>query len=406
MSAGTLPPADRAAGSGMPGGAPAAAGAAGDARAAGRFYRPELDGLRFFAFLAVYIEHTVGFGVGGKHQHLPNWVGDLLGAIGLAGTFGVDLFFVLSSFLITELLLRERAVRGTLDVRAFYIRRILRIWPLYFFFVFFAYGLTFFVPSEGLTWVHVLGYLFFVGNWVYFLMPVATVAGPLWSISLEEQFYLVWPWVVRRASTRQIAQLAVGLMVMAALVRLAMGLLHPYEDWVSKNSFTRIDGIAVGALLATALHGRVPAWPAAARGLLLATSIAVLLWIAYAFGLFTLPVARVPLMLGWPLAALACGGVLVSVLGCKGRLTAPLRSGPLVYLGRISFGLYVYHEVFLKIGDTLFPLHNASSAQMLAYWLFGLGATIPVAAASYRWLEMPFLRLKRRRYTVIESRPD
>src|ERR1700675_946450 len=66
------------------------------------FYRPELDGLRFFAFLAVYMVHTVGFGVEHPHNHLPNWLGDLLGTIGLAGVFGVDLFFVLSSYLITE----------------------------------------------------------------------------------------------------------------------------------------------------------------------------------------------------------------------------------------------------------------------------------------------------------------
>jgi len=60
----------------------------------------------------------------------------------------------------------------------------------------------------------------------------------------------------------------------------------------------------------------------------------------------------------------------------------------------------------LKIAADLFPLYNSSSSQMLAYWVFGLGSTIPIAAASYRWLELPFLRLKRRRYTVVESRPD
>jgi peptidoglycan/LPS O-acetylase OafA/YrhL len=102
---------------------------AGEPVVAERFYRPELDGLRFFAFLAVYVEHTFGFGMG-EHHHLPNWIGTALGTIGKAGTFGVDLFFVLSSYLITELLLRERKAVGHLDVKRFYIRRILRIWPL------------------------------------------------------------------------------------------------------------------------------------------------------------------------------------------------------------------------------------------------------------------------------------
>ena len=381
------------------------AAAAGASKAA-RFYRPELDGLRFLAFLAVYLQHTVGFGIGGNHQHLPNWLGDLLGAIGLAGTFGVDLFFVLSSYLITELLLRERALRGMLDVKAFYIRRILRIWPLYFLFVIFAYAITFVVPSEELTWKHVLGYFFFAGNWVYFLVPVTTVAGPLWSVSLEEQFYLIWPWVIRGLDRRRLIMLASGLMAFALVTRLAMGVLHPGDDWVSKNSFTRIDGIAVGALIALVLDGGVPAWSTGARAALAATGLLALLAIAYTFGLFDLPVGLPQLVLGWPLAAVACGGLLLSVLGDAGPFTAILRSRPVVYLGRISYGLYVYHELILKAGAELFPRYNSSGGQMVAYWLFGLAGTIPLAAASYRWLELPFLRLKRRRFTVVESRPD
>jgi peptidoglycan/LPS O-acetylase OafA/YrhL len=316
------------------------------------------------------------------------------------------LFFVLSSYLITELLLRERALRGFLDVKAFYIRRMLRIWPLYFIFLFGAYGLTFIDSSEGLTWWHLLGFTFFAGNWVYFLAPVTTVAAPLWSVSLEEQFYLIWPWVIRGASARRLALTAIVLMVLAMIVTLAMGVLHPDFDWVSKNSFTRVDGIAVGALLAVALHGGTPTLSAGARGALFAASMAVLLWVAHNFGLTHVPVALLPLVTGWPLAALACGGILLSVLGSTGRLTAPLRSGPFVYLGRISYGLYVYHELLLKVAARLFPQHDSSPAQMLEYWVFGLFLTLPIAAASYRFIEQPFLRLKRRRFTVVPSRPD
>jgi peptidoglycan/LPS O-acetylase OafA/YrhL len=329
-----------------------------------------------------------------------------LGTVGIAGTFGVDLFFVLSSYLITELLLRERALRGFLDIKAFYIRRMLRIWPLYFIFLFAAYGLTFIAPTEGLTWWHLLGFTFFVGNWVYFLAPVATVAAPLWSVSLEEQFYLIWPWVIRRGGPRRVALCAVGLMVFAMIVTLALGILHPNFDWVSKNSFTRVDGIAVGALLAVVLHGGTPTLSAGARGALFAASMAVLLWVAHDFGLNHVPVALLPLVTGWPLAALACGGILLSVLGSTGRWTAPLRAGPLVYLGRISYGLYVYHELLLKVAARVFPEHDSSPTQMLEYWAFGLCATLPIAAASYRFIELPFLRLKRRRFTVVPSRPD
>jgi peptidoglycan/LPS O-acetylase OafA/YrhL len=370
-----------------------------------RFYRPELDGLRFFAFFAVYVEHTVNFGVG-EHHHLPNWVGDLFTTIGTAGTFGVDLFFVLSSYLITELLLRERTLKGFLDVKAFYVRRILRIWPLYFLFLFVAYAITFVVSSEGLTWKHLLGFTFFAGNWVYFLMPVTTIAGPLWSVSLEEQFYLIWPWVIRRSTPKRLALSALGLMLVAAAVTLAMGIWHPDVDWVSKNSFTRVDGIATGALLAVLLHGRTPQLGEGARIALLLASVVVLLWVARNFGLFSLPVPLLQLVTGWPLAALACGAIVFAVMGSKGRWSSVLRSAPIIYLGRISYGLYVYHELLLKLGDRIFPQHSSSPSQMIAYWAFGLITTLPVAAASYRWIEMPFLRLKRKRYTVVESRPD
>jgi peptidoglycan/LPS O-acetylase OafA/YrhL len=302
--------------------------------------------------------------------------------------------------------MRERSLRGFLDVRSFYIRRILRIWPLYYLYLIFAYVITFFVPGEELTWKHLLGYLFFAGNWVYFLMPINTIAAPLWSVSLEEQFYLIWPWAIRRSSPQRLAGSALGLMLMAALVTLALGIWQPQFDWISMNSFTRVDGIAVGALLAVLLRGRTPQLGAAARIVLLLSSVAVLLWIAHDFGLFELPVALLPLMSGWPLAAMACGGILLSVLGSTGRWSRPLRSRPIIYLGRISYGLYVYHELLLKIGDRIFPQHASVPSQMIAYWTFGLITTLPIAAASYRFIESPFLRLKRERFTVVESRPD
>jgi peptidoglycan/LPS O-acetylase OafA/YrhL len=382
-------------------------GAKSETRAAGeRFYRPEIDGLRFFAFFAVYFRHTIGFGISGTHHHVPNWLGDLVGAASIAGDFGVDLFFVLSSYLITELLTRERAVRGALDVRAFYIRRILRIWPLYFFFIAVAVVTTALVPTEQLSWRHVAGLLLFAGNWVFMFWPVTSVAVPLWSIAIEEQFYICWPWVVRGLSTRGVGLCALALMIIGLVATAALGTWYPNADWVSRNSVTRLDGIAVGALLAVVLQGRMPKLTGSARVAIMVGCLAILMWIAYDFGLFVRPVGMLALVTGWPLAALACGGILYSVLGSSGWLSAPLRSRPMVYLGRISYGLYVWHELSILIGDHLFPKYNESSSQMLGRFVFGLALTVPIAAASYQFLEMPFLRLKRRRFTVVPSRPD
>jgi peptidoglycan/LPS O-acetylase OafA/YrhL len=367
------------------------------------FYRPELDGIRFFAFLAVYVNHTMLFGAQGHHQHLPDWLGNALGTIGIAGAFGVDLFFVLSAYLITELLLREQAVRGAVDVTAFYLRRVLRIWPLYISVLALAMALTWVVPTEKFTWLHWIGFMLFSGNWVYMLQPVTTIAAPLWSISVEEQFYLAWPWVVQRAAPRRIAALAVGVIVIGMAARLVMGSWHLSGDLVTKNSLTRIDGIAAGVLLAVALRGRMPQLSGWTRAGLLACSAAVWWWVAGSFGLFDNTVALPALILGWPMVALAGAGMLLGVLGGKGPVAKILGSAPLAYLGRISYGLYVFHQLGLLLAARAFPQHEASVSQWLGHWILGLILTMAMAAASYRWLESPFLRMKRQRYTVVHS---
>src|ERR1700722_5960803 len=163
-----------------------------------RFYRPELDGLRFYAFLGVFVCHTVpNEAKFYSDLHLP--MPRLLAAVVRSGAAGVDLFFVLSAFLITSLLLRERQETGKISLRLFYIRRILRIWPLYFLVV--ALGIVFahtmanfWYYTQNLPWYYVAGYLLFVSNWVYAVFGAPqSICAPLWTVSIEEQFYLIWP---------------------------------------------------------------------------------------------------------------------------------------------------------------------------------------------------------------------
>src|ERR1700758_1374563 len=132
-----------------------------------RFYRPELDVLRFFAFLGVFIFHaaprTMDFY---DRAGYPHWLSSLLIPTFGAGAYGVDLFFALSAYLITSLLLRERSATGALDLRGFYLRRILRIWPLYLAFVAFAAVFAALVPGQHLPMKYVVGYSLLAGNWV------------------------------------------------------------------------------------------------------------------------------------------------------------------------------------------------------------------------------------------------
>lgn len=190
-------------------------------------YRPELDALRFFAFFAVYGFHQLSFPAQfytriGISTRLANLLADLPNA----GVFGVDLFFVLSAYLITELLLREKDRFGKLNVRDFYVRRILRIWPLYF--AFLAVAMVPFVNvSHSMTLKYLLFFLLLSGNWavVLFGFPAHSVAIPLWTVSIEEQFYLAWPPIVSRLSRRGILTAALGMVVLSSVSRAVVVLM-------------------------------------------------------------------------------------------------------------------------------------------------------------------------------------
>ena len=366
-----------------------------------RFYRPELDALRFFAFLGVFIFHaaprTMDFYVAAG---VPRLVGNLLISICGAGAYGVDLFFALSAYLITSLLLRERTATSALDLRGFYLRRILRIWPLYLAFVTFAALAALVIPEQRLPWHYVVGYCLLAGNWGYVLYGLpASFAIPLWTVSIEEQFYLAWPLAVRRASVRMMAAIAVGMLVLAHAWRVWLAISAAPVDVMEYNTFTRLDPIALGILIALFSH-KLPRFSQRHRITLLCVSIAI--WIAtYAFSVSSNPprLSTWRLALGHPITAIASATMLLSVMGSQHAL---LRNRTLLYLGKISYGLYVLHEFAHYCAAGL--IHAYSPLTVIMQSLVALAFTILLAAASYRWLESPFLRLKER-FTQVQSRP-
>src|SRR5499427_9078634 len=194
-----------------------------------RFYFPELDAIRFFLFWGVWGYHALPReqSVYTEH-HVPAVFASLITSLLKAGMSSLDVFFILSAFLITELLLREKELRGVPDLKAFYIRRLLRIWPLYFFMIALAGFVSIFDRSQPLGWAYALSFLLFAGNWIMVFrgFPRAEIIGPLWSVSFEEQFYLLWPLVVRRTSKKNLIQIATGLLVLASLARLILLLKH------------------------------------------------------------------------------------------------------------------------------------------------------------------------------------
>ncbi len=366
-----------------------------------RFYSPELDVLRFFAFFGVFIFHaaphsmefyaTAGF---------PSWLSTFFISAFGAGAYGVDLFFALSAYLITSLLLRERVATGNLDLRGFYIRRILRIWPLYLAFVAFAAIAALLLPGQNLPLRYIAGYTLLAGNWIYVFYGLpASFAIPLWTVSIEEQFYLAWPLALRKASIRVTAFVAVALLVAASIWRFALAALAAPAQAMEYNTFTRLDPIALGILIAL-FAGKLPAFSRGQRIALLVSGVAA--WIATFW--FTVCVHPSKLStwqsaLGHFLTAVASAGILLSVMGSQ---HAFLRNKWLLYLGKISYGLYVLHEFAHYCAMRMLPA--STPLQVVAQSILGLALTILLAAACYRWLESPFLRLKER-FAHVQSRP-
>jgi peptidoglycan/LPS O-acetylase OafA/YrhL len=358
-----------------------------------RIYRPELDVLRFFAFFCVYLHHTLNPGTtGGLARHFPlvaPWYPVIQQSLGL----GLCLFFFLSSYLITSLLRIERARTGTVNLKKFYLRRILRIWPLYL-----TYLLA--ISVVGIWWrpIHVeplrlAALLLLAGNWyAIFAGPGAASILHLWSISVEEQFYLLWPRISRGVSTRAlgIVCIAISLVSLSAIWALFATGSSSLNVWY--NSLAQSLFFSTGALFALAIgmHAHKPSILRAT--LFIAAGLA--LWVcAERLGGLTdhLSPARAPWAAtsGYALAALGCALLLWGFL----HLPSYLLAAPLIYLGRISYGLYVFHLLFVLCTRGVWSnsFHILGSAQ-LASLLFTLAA----AALSYQLLEKPFLKLKSR----------
>src|SRR5713101_6650213 len=371
-----------------------------------RFYYPELDAIRFFLFCAVWSFHALPREESVYAMyHVPAVLADLITGIIKAGMCSLDLFFVLSAFLITELLLRERELRGSADLKAFYIRRLLRIWPLYFFVLALACLFSVFDRSQFLGWGYGVAYLLFMGNWIDIFrgFPRARIIAPMWSVSFEEQFYLLWPLVLVRASKRTICRIAIGLLAVANFVRLILLLKHQGGQPIWWNTFARLDTIAFGILLAMILHRRTLRLGLPARLALLLGGFAAWVVVGNYCGLLDPFPTIVRGMIGYPLMSLGCVAIFLSVLGAPQDGARFLKNSRLVYLGKISYGLYAYHILGLQLSDHFFNRFHPSHGQWTLTLLGALLITFILAGASFKWLESPFLRLKRERFTYIPS---
>ena len=353
----------------------------------------ELDGFRAAAVLMVLIMHLFYGWPTPALSLLPGFVRNLIGR----GWLGVDLFFILSGFLITGILIDSRESEHYF--RNFYTRRVLRIFPLYLTCIVIMY---FGYPGAGAYFGLSLLYL---ANFAYFF-HVRTPHGPgvFWSLAVEEHFYLVWPLVVRFIRGYWLLAFTAVLVIGSPILRgvCAHAGMDP-ELQIYPYSFFRFDGLALGAMLAiwvrSRYYSRSSAW--ALGGLLMGTSSLILV-VGRPYGIMgTKTLAGTALH--YTLAEFVFAGLMALALAYRGsRFTALLRCRPARITADLSFCIYLIH---LTLGDFYYRLLHAMKfddvarlgavGSLLVRIIVLSTATFGLAALSKRFLEDPFLRLKR-----------
>jgi peptidoglycan/LPS O-acetylase OafA/YrhL len=318
-------------------------------------YVPALDGLRGVAIAAVILRHF--FGIEG-------------------GFYGVDLFFVLSGFLITTLLLEEHAARGRVSLGAFYARRARRLVPALLTFLLVFVGLS---AAAGIAMkgVHaVVAYGAYGANFGYaFGHPgeITHALVPLWSLAEEEQFYVLWPLAVaivlsRGWSSRRAIVALGGLALALVAYRAGLAATGASVRRLYFSPDTHADGLVLGCLLAFLYRRGISAR--------LGSRLAVPSAAVFLAGVLTAQWSRGAFAVGLPLVEVASAGLVVAALG-TGSVARVLSSRPLVGLGAMSYSLYIWQQ----LPNGLLGWNHPLLALPIAFALAGL---------SYRFVESPF----------------
>lgn len=377
-----------------------------------KFYYPSLDGLRFFAFLIVFFHHAL-FPLDTENIILK----PILIAIKKNGWVGVDLFFVLSGFLITVLLLKERQKNGQFSLKNFWIRRSLRIWPLYFLAILMGYLIIPLInqlfnlqsfPTDLYTNrlpLELPYYLTFLGNWsiVYYGYSRFPEISHLWTVSIEEQFYLLWPLLLLFIKKPKNIYITLTLIFLLSLTtRIYLTLNNIQHPGIYVNTFARIDILAIGALIGT-LYIYHPHLLNKFKKIcnlpLQIIALVILSYILYRVSFFSNEIFR-NTVFGYWITGFFMGYFVISALFIETALAKLLSNKVLVWLGKISYGLYIWHIWAISLSNVL--LKKTPLEVFIPY--FGFILTILISAISYYFLERYFLKFKHY-FSNITSRP-
>jgi peptidoglycan/LPS O-acetylase OafA/YrhL len=317
--------------------------------------------------------------------------------------FGVLSFFVISGFLITWLLLKERDRTGTVSLSAFYKRRALRIFPAFYVY-WFAVVIMLSLAGVRIIWPQAWASFFYVVNYYQGLNGYPSSAfSHTWSLAIEEQFYLLWPaaFLLIGSGPRRMFATLVGCIAAIDVYRVGLHFSGVPEEYIYTALDTRLDHLLVGCAIAVALFYKlgVPLWRVVARR----ESLAVIL------GLLTVSIVCGNVYgflyrntIGFAIDPILIGMLLVRLLSRADRETAWMDSKPVVYLGTISYSTYLYQQMLLY---PLVRLLRAVETPEAVTFVLSTFAVWGAAALSYELVERPFLRLKERWATPLQKFP-
>ncbi|MEP7108134.1 MAG: acyltransferase [Ferruginibacter sp.] len=350
-----------------------------------------LDALRFIAFLGVFFSHTLRWQPTGK-------IPDFLITIFTLNYFGVPFFFTLSSFLITFNLLSEKIKYGKISLLKFYTNRSLRIWPIYFLMVMFYFFIL--PPAARLLHIHpptlapILPFLFFYvnfyviehGNNISFIILI------LWSISIEEQFYFFWGVTFRYIKINLLAFLLLSLMIFSIIFSYYYGVALN-KPRLSIHTLYVIQNFIPGALLAwifltqKEIYRRITRIPSK-----YIMTVYILLPLAY-ISLYDVDIILMNIVMS------ICFSVIIYDQALNTDRVINFGRFPVInYLGKISYGLYIYHALVITILEKIFHFFGAESESSLfiniLHIMTAFLITVAISHLSYKYLELKFLAMK------------
>lgn len=371
-------------------------------------YFANLDILRFIAAFMVVIAHAYegwcgwwgypGFmSKGGDHENLTNF-GIHANTALKNGGFGVEVFFLISGFLITYILLVEKQTTGKIDLKKFFIRRGFRIWPLYFILI----ALTPFIISWlGKPSPNYMANILFYNN--FYTMSTGSWEYPFahfWSICVEEHFYLVWPFLIAFVPHKHLLNVFWGVVISSALVRFGFNDSGKGFYYLYLHTLSRMDALAIGAIGAyTYFNNNLKfSIPKIARiGIYI---LFIVIYVDSAYNMYESNFLATTRKYFY-IAVISIG--MINFLFNPDALIKVNKKGVFHYLGKISYGIYMFSNILIPIIiEKIIVPYNA--VNMYFYFFLNIALTIIISIISYELFEKQFLKLKAKFEVVKTSR--